>query len=114
MIGVRRVGDRGSVTAELAVVLPVVVLVLLLGAATLGAGATAVRLQDAAADAARLVARDEPASRAEAVVAGSVAGGHAAVEQQGDLVCVAATAPAGLPLPLPAMSARSCALAGGR
>ena len=51
--------DRGSVVAEFAVALPAVVLVLVLGAGALSAGARHVRLQDAAADAARLVARGE-------------------------------------------------------
>ena len=105
--------DRGSVTTELAIVLPVVLLVLVLGAATLGACARQVRLQDAAADAARVVARDEPAARAQTVVAQAVGGATAAIEYRGDLVCVEATAPAGLPLPVLHMSARSCALAGG-
>ena len=45
--------DRGSVVAEFAVALPAVVLVVLLGVGALGASATQVRLQDAAADAAR-------------------------------------------------------------
>ena len=106
-------GDRGSVTAELAVVLPVVLLVLVLGAATLAACARQVRLQDAAADAARLVARDEPASRAQGVVASAVAGATADIRYRGDLVCVDARAPAALPVPTPDLRASSCALAGG-
>ena len=56
--------DRGSVVAEFAVALPAVALVLLLGAGALGACAQQVRLQDAAADAARLVARGESDARA--------------------------------------------------
>ena len=50
-------GDRGSVAAELAFALPAVVLALLLGAGALGAAARQVSLQDAAADAARLLGR---------------------------------------------------------
>lgn len=106
-----RLGDRGSVTAEFAVVLPAIVLVLLLGVGALGAGARQVRLQDAAADAARLVARGEDPGRAHAVV-GS-AGGTADIEPRGDLVCVTARAPSVPALPLPPLSATSCALAGG-
>ena len=71
------------------------------------------RLQDAAADAARLVARGEAEGRAGAVVAGAVTGAGAHIERRGDLVCVTASAAvraAGL-LPL-TLRATSCALAG--
>jgi hypothetical protein len=105
--------DRGSVTAELAIVLPVVVLVLVLGAVTLSACARQVRLQDAAADAARLLARGEPESRARSIVTDAVEGSSFAVEQRDDLVCVRATVGAGIPLPAPVLSVTSCALAGG-
>jgi hypothetical protein len=105
--------DRGSVAAEFAVVLPIVLIVLLLGAATLVACAKQVRLQDAVADAARLVARGEAPGRAHAVVAAATRGGGAAIEQRGDLVCVVGSAPAGLPLPVAPLTATSCALAGG-
>lgn len=104
-------GDRGSVTAEFAVALPAIVLVVLLGVGALGAGARQVRLQDAAADAARLVARGDDPGRAHAVV--GAAGGSADIEPRGDLVCVIARAPAPLRLPLPELEATSCALAGG-
>lgn len=107
----RLASERGSVTAEFAVVLPAVVLVVLVGVAALGAGARVVRLQDAAADAARLVARGEAVERAYSVVA--AAGGSARVETRGDLVCVVASAPVPLALPIPELSATSCALAGG-
>jgi len=106
-------GDRGSVVAEFAVALPAVALVLLFAGGALAAGARHVRLQDAAADAARLVARGEPVASAEAAVSRAVAGGEASVEHRDDLVCVVASAPAGLPA-LPRLSAASCALAGGR
>ncbi|MFT4157172.1 MAG: TadE/TadG family type IV pilus assembly protein, partial [Microbacterium sp.] len=57
-----RIGDdRGAVAAELAIALPAVVLTLLLGAGALGTAARQVALQDAAADAARLIARGEQA-----------------------------------------------------
>lgn len=107
-----RIGDRGSVTAEFAVVLPTIVLVVLLGVGALGAGARQVRLQDAAADAARLVARGEEPARAHAVV--HAVGGAAVIEPRGDLVCVIARAPVPLALPIPELTATSCALAGGR
>lgn len=104
-------GERGAVAAEFAVALPAVLLVVLLGVGVLGTGARQVRLQDAAADAARLVARGDEPARAAAVVA--AVGGTASIEPRGDLVCVIATAPAPLPLPLAPLTATSCALAGG-
>lgn len=104
-------GDRGSVVAEFAVALPAVALVLLFGMGALAAGARHVRLQDAAADAARLVARGEADAAAGDVVARAVSGGSAVVNGSGDLVCVTASAPAGVALVQ--LSATSCALAGG-
>ena len=108
----RRLGDdRGSVVAEFAVALPAVALVLLFGLGALAAGARHVRLQDAAADAARLVARGEPDAAAGDLVARAVPGGSASVHGSGDLVCVTASAPAGIAGM--ELSATSCALAGG-
>lgn len=106
--------DRGSVAAEFAVVLPAVVLVLLLTAGALGASARQVRLQDAAADAARLVAREEPVGRAQSAVADAVSGAIASISYRGDIVCVTATAPTSVPLVPARLEASSCALAGGR
>ena len=107
----RRLDDDGSVVAEFAVALPAVVLVLLLGVGALASSARHVRLQDAAADAARLLARGESDARAFAVVAEVAPGARAAASDSGDLVCVIATAPSSLPgLTL---TTRSCALAGG-
>lgn len=106
--------DRGSVTAEFAVVLPAVVLVLVLGAAVLGACGRQVRLQDAAADAARLVARGEADGRAVGAVADAVPGATTSIDRRGDLVCVQASVSAGVPLIALAVHASSCALAGGR
>ncbi|WP_439591932.1 TadE family type IV pilus minor pilin [Microbacterium sp.] len=106
----RRLGDRGSVVAEFAVALPAVVLVLLLGAGALGVASRHVRLQDAAADAARLAARGEPDARVHDAVAAAAAGAVAGIEYRGDLVCVTASANAVLPV---RVSATSCALAGG-
>ncbi|MFG6403628.1 TadE family type IV pilus minor pilin [Microbacterium sp. P04] len=107
----RQLGERGSVAAEFAVVLPAIVLVVLFGVGALSAGARQVRLQDAAADAARLVSRGEDPGRAHALVA--AVGATASIELRGDLVCVLARAPAPVALPLPDLTASSCALAGG-
>jgi Flp pilus assembly protein TadG len=104
--------DRGSVVAEFAVALPAVVLVLVLGAGALSAGARHVRLQDAAADAARLVARGESHARASTAVTGSVAEAAIEVAREGDLVCVTASAPAIGAVPV-MLNATSCALDGG-
>ena len=65
-------GDRGSVVAEFAVALPAVIVVVLFSVAALTASAQQVRLQDAAADAARLAARGEPTGRVEGTVAAAV------------------------------------------
>ncbi|UUT34983.1 TadE family type IV pilus minor pilin [Microbacterium elymi] len=100
-------------TAEFAVVLPAVVLVLALGAGVLGACGRQVRLQDAAADAARLVARGETVARAQSVLADAVGGATGIVRHRDEFVCVDASAPAGLPVPIAALRAQSCALAGG-
>ena len=109
----RRLGDdRGSVVAEFAVALPAVVLVLAPRRRQRSAPcARQVRLQDAAADAARLAARGEPADRVHAASsrrgAGRVGADRAARRPRlRDRVGTGAA--------LPSRSrATSCALAGG-
>ena len=104
-------GERGSVTAEFAAVIPAVLLVL---ACCLGAVQLAtlqLRLQDAAAVAARAVARGD------AVAVGSlVAGATASSTREGLFVCVTATVSStiagGLLGTIP-LSARSCTMASG-
>lgn len=103
--------DRGAVVAEFAIALPAVALVLLLGAGALGATARHVRLQDAAADAARLAARGESVARVHDAAASAVEGATTRVVERGDLVCVTASAPALLGLTL---TATGCALGEGR
>lgn len=105
--------DRGSVTAEFALVAPAAVLVVLLAVATLGASARQVRLEQAAASAARLAARGEDEGTVRATVERLVPGATTAIRSEGDVVCVEAQAPSAVPLPLPAIRASSCALAGG-
>lgn len=92
--------------------LPAVVIVILVAVGALTTSAQQVRLQDAAADAARLAAREEDAVRVQGVVAAAVTGASGVVEHEGDLVCVTASARAHDVLPL-TLTARSCALAGG-
>lgn len=103
--------DRGAVTAEFAVALPAIVLVLALGLGALAAGATAVRLQQAAAESARLFGRGDD-ERARAVVAD--VGATVSVEREDSLVCVEASAPISAAVPLGSLTARSCALGGGK
>lgn len=110
---IRRGDDGGSATAEFAVIVPAVVLLVALTAGSLSAVGRLVRLEHAVAQAARLAARGEPERAAEVVAA--IADAHVdAVAAQGDLVCVTASATPAAPLPLPDLSARSCALDGGR
>ena len=72
-------GDEGMVTAELAVALPTVVVVLLAAVSALVAVSTQLRCTDAAATAARLVARGESVSVARAAVR-DVAGARTTAE----------------------------------
>lgn len=114
---VRRAGcdDRGGVAAELAVALPAVLLVLMLGVGALGAASRQVALQDAVADAARLLGRGEDTAAAVRVVDRAVPGARASFTASDGLVCTTATvrvsvgAVIGFPL-----RASSCALGGGR
>lgn len=106
--------QHGSVAAELALALPAVVLTLLLGAGALGAAAQQVALQDAVADAARLLGRGESDAAAHAAVSASAGDAHMSSEARGDLVCVTAQLDArvGRLISIP-LSASSCALSGG-
>ncbi|MCR2812764.1 MULTISPECIES: TadE family type IV pilus minor pilin [Microbacterium] len=110
----RRWDDRGSASAELAVALPAVVVVcaLLLGALT--AASRQVRLEQGAAQGARLAARGEGDARVQDAVSRAVTGAAVAIGSDGDLVCVTATAPAGLPLPLGELRATACAVGEAR
>lgn len=97
-------------TAEFAIALPAVVLVL---AACLGAGqvvALQVRVQDAAAVAARQLARGDPGA-ASALASRLVPGASVTPSTQADLVCATVSAhPTGLLSAVPVL-ATSCALA---
>ena len=110
MIRTRLGDDRGSVVAEFAVVLPAIVLVLLVALGMLFAGGRQVRLQDAAADAARLAARGESDELVRSAITAAVPGATSSIGARGDLVCVTAAAPGILGFEL---SVASCALAGG-
>ena len=107
--------DRGSVTAEFAIVLPVLVLLIAFGIGALGATSARVRLEDAAADAARLVARgDDPLAARHAIVR-AVDGAQLGIDHRDGLVCATASASVRVlgAIVVPVRAA-SCALAGGR
>lgn len=110
----RRWDDRGSAAAELAVALPAVIIVFLLFAGALTASGRQVRLEQGAAQGARLAARGEADGRVQDAVSRAVTGAAAAIGSDGDLVCVTATAPTGLPLPLGDLRATACAVGEGR
>ena len=108
--------ERGSVTAEFAVAMPAVLLVLLLALGGVQASMLQLRLQDAAADAARSLARGEGSAMASGRLARQVPGAALSSSREGDLVCVRVSASLEGPasrLGL-AIVARGCALAGGR
>ena len=81
--------DRGSVTAETAVVLPVLVLVLAVLVFVLACVSAQLRCVDAARSAARLAARGEPAAVVQAAArAAAPAGAVVRVSRSGDQVLV--------------------------
>jgi hypothetical protein len=95
-----RAGDRGSVTVELAVALPAIMILLLTGLAAVNALATNMRCVDAAREAARAEARGEPGVAAGQRAA--PAGANVSVTATGDTVTatvLAVTHPLGGRLP---------------
>ncbi len=92
----RLIPERGSATAEIAVALPALVLVLGLALAAVDLGIDQVRCVDAARVAARLVARgdDVAAARARAAAAAPT-GAQVVIEATGETVRVTVTG--GLP-----------------
>lgn len=106
--------DRGAVTAETAVAIPAVILVLVASLQGLGAATLLLRAQDAAADAARSLARGDPDGAAAAQTAAAVPGGGLRSDRAGGLVCATVTVrPRILSIPI-GLDARSCALDAGR
>jgi hypothetical protein len=98
------------------VTLPAALLLIMVGVGALAAGTQTVRLQGAASDAARLVARGE--SQSVGALAGRLPGGaDVQIDESDQLVCVTLTSPVAV-LGLGAtgldVSARACAAAGGR
>nr|WP_179580830.1 TadE family type IV pilus minor pilin [Leifsonia psychrotolerans] len=108
--------ERGSITAEFAVVLPAVVLVLACCLAAIQVVGQQVRLTDAAVVAARMLGRGESLDSAAAAVQASIAGAELRTEHQGDLVCALLQKPSGFgPFARAGVTvtARSCAPSGG-
>ena len=101
--------ERGSVTAEFAAVVPAVILVLACCLTGIQVAGQQLRLQDAAAGAARAMARgDDPA--------GIAGGARLSRSARGDLVCATLSEQStGLPGTIfrVSLSARSCALGEG-
>ncbi|BDZ53878.1 TadE family type IV pilus minor pilin [Agromyces marinus] len=100
-------------TAEFAVALPAIALVLAASLASVHAVAVQVRLADAAADAARALGRGETSAVAAGIAARHVRGAGLAVVDDGDVVCARLTARPGGLLAALELRAESCAMRGG-
>ncbi len=109
-------GDRGSVTAEFAVALPAVLLLMALLLSVVRLGATQVGAVDAAADAARSLGRDDGSEQVESRLARQLPGAAWSASRSGGLVCVDIIVPATGPAGLLGVAAHghACALDGGR
>lgn len=97
--------------------IPAVVLVLALCLSGMQLAGTQLRLQQVAAGAARSVARGEGLEAAGRMAHQLAPGATLSEEGRGSIVCVRASAPASVMrgvLGIVPLSARSCALAGGR
>jgi len=109
-------GDRGSVTAEFATVVPAVLLVLALCLGAVQISGQQVRLTGAAAAAARSLARGDGEDRVAGLVARLVGPAAISTQRQGDFVCVRLSAPSAFGAFAAfgvTVSAGSCALGGG-
>ncbi|MGD8168305.1 TadE family type IV pilus minor pilin [Herbiconiux sp. P16] len=84
--------ESGSVTAEFAMILPAVAVVLALGVGVVQLGSVRVALTDAAADAARILGRGDSEGAAASRVAQAQRGARMSVDHLGPVVCVTARA----------------------
>lgn len=80
--------ELGSVTAEFAIILPAVILILFAGIQVLGIQSSRVKLIGLAAESARAIARGEDQSKVDALVAERAIGSRALVEFLDLSVCV--------------------------
>ncbi|WP_173922330.1 TadE family type IV pilus minor pilin [Agromyces sp. Marseille-P2726] len=101
-------------TAEFAVALPAVALVLAVCLASVVLVAQQVRLTDAAADAARALGRGESAAEAGAIADRVSGGASIATWSEDPFVCVALSAPGHGLLAAIELRAESCAVGEGR
>jgi hypothetical protein len=111
----RRDGERGTVTAEFAVVLPGVLLVLALCLAAVNVIGQQIALGSLASSGARMLARGDDPAAVRAQVASAAPGASLAQSSDGAFVCVALERAARFgPLGLGGLvlSARGCALGG--
>ena len=106
-------GDGGSVSAEFAVALPVIVLVLAVCLAAVQTVGRQVVLADAAGRAARALGRGEDPAAVLAAAGPILAGARLSTATEGGLVCVLLSAPPVPLLPGVAPAARSCAPGAG-
>jgi hypothetical protein len=108
-----RSAERGSVTAEFAAALPAVLVVLACCLGGVQVVGQQVRMSDAAADVARLLARGDGAGPAAGLLASVGPGTVLAQERHGEFVCARLSAPSAFaPFAAAGLSlgARSCAL----
>ncbi|RUR01414.1 TadE family type IV pilus minor pilin [Labedella endophytica] len=108
-------GERGSIAAEFAVVLPAVLLVLVLCIGSASVSVQRITVESAAAAAARAAARGEAGGSAAAAAAHAGSGAAVAVRRDGDFVCATVTAAATFAVARTVgvrISGTSCALAG--
>ncbi|WP_400994294.1 TadE family type IV pilus minor pilin [Agromyces sp. GXQ0307] len=101
-------------TAEFAVALPAIALVLAAALASVHAVGVQVRLTDAAADAARALGRGEGAEVAAGIAGRHVVGAGLAVADDGEFVCATLSASPGGVFAAVELHAESCAMRGGR
>ncbi len=105
--------ERGSVTAEFAVALPAIALVLAACLAAVHVSAVQVRLADAAADAARALGRGESVAVASGIASRNAAGARLSASVEEPFVCATLTGRAGGVLSALELRAVSCAMRGG-
>jgi Flp pilus assembly protein TadG len=105
-------GERGSVTAEFAAVIPAVLLVLAFGLGAIEVVVQQARLTDAAADSARSLARGDSEGLMNQRTVGAVGSAAVSVRRSGDFVCVSVAQPAAGPAALTGLTVRGegCAL----
>lgn len=100
-------GDRGAVTVEAALALCSLVLVLALALSGLAAAAAQLRCQDAAREAARLVARGETDRARQAAAAVAPEGARVDIQVSGDEITVGVSGPGVGSMPGLVVSARA-------